>query len=164
MNAELLVNVIKDHLVDGKDLEIVKNLYSDDKYTRLKWKSAKDIFSGGQQVTGLDFPDGRIGLTSAYSTVGEIKKILESNDLHFKTYKGYYSYHFTVNPGRLKIDFLSLYQNDTDKFLNYFKLLDREEKKDVLEGILDCEYANEEVVGWLNKHEIDLLREITLNE
>ena len=156
MNAELLINVLKDYLVDGKDLEIVKNLWKEDRYTRLKWKSAKDIFSG-QQITGLDFPNGRIGLTSKYSTASEIEKMLKSNGLHYEIFKGYYDYHFTVNQGSLKIDYVSIYKDDAEKFLKYFKLLDKEEKKDVLKEILDCEYINEELTKWLSEHETDLL-------
>lgn len=165
MNAELLVNVIKDCLRDGKDLEIVKNLWSEDKYTRLKWKSAKDIFDGGQQVTGLDYPNGKIGLTSRYSTVDEIEKMLKSNGLHYETFKGgYFDYHFTVYPGKLKIDYVSVYKNDAEKFLKYFKLLNKEEKKDALQKIMECEYDNEKVNKWLNENEADLLREISFND
>jgi len=163
MNAELLVNVIKDCLRDGKDLEIVKNLWSEDKYTRLKWKSAKDIFEGGQQVTGLDFPNGKIGLTSKYSTRDEIKKILSSNNLNYDFFEGYKDYHFTVYPGRLKIDYVSLYKDDSEKFLRYFKLLDKEEKKDALKEILECEHDNEKATAWLSEYEAELLREVSFN-
>jgi hypothetical protein len=160
MNAELFINVLKDYL-EAKDLEIVKNLYKGDNYVRLKWKYAKDIFSG-QQITGLDFPDGKIGLTSKHSTADEIENMLKLNGLYYKSFKGY-DYHFTVDRGKLKIDFLSLYKNDSDKFMNYFRLLNKEEKKEVLKEALDCEYTNEKVTEWLSEHETDLLREISFN-
>ncbi len=163
MNAELLINVLKDYLRDGKDLKIVKNLWKEDKYTRLQWKNAEDICSD-QQIAGLDFPNGKIGLASKYSTADEIEKILRSNGLRFETYKGCRDYHFTVYPGSLKINYVSVYKDDAEKFLRYFKLLDKEEKKDVLEEILDCEYTNEKVTEWLSEHETGLLREISFND
>ena len=162
MNAELLINVLMDYL-EAKDLEIVKNLYKGDNYVRLKWKYAKDIFSG-QQITGLDLSNGKIGLTSKYSTAKEIENILKSNDLHYDIFEDYFHYHFTVNQGKLKIDFLSLYKNDSDKFLNYFRLLNKEEKKDALKEIIDCEHNNPKVTDWLSEHETDLLREVSFND
>lgn len=165
MNAELLVNVIKDCLIDGKDLEIVKNLWKEDRYTRLKWKNAKDIFSG-QAITGLDLPDGRIVISSDYPlTASEIEKMLKSNGLCYKVLESGNTYrHFYINQEKLKINYLLLYKDAAKKFINYFKLLDKEEKKDVLKEVLDCEFTNEKVTEWLSEHETDLLREISFND
>ncbi len=165
MNLELVLTMLMYHL-GKKDLELVRNLYHDDEYLRIKWKNSKDIFTG-QIVSGCYSNGDKIFLASERpSATVEIKRVLGSNNLKYKTIEGSMNYSslFFVNDGKLKIEWLSIYKSDAEKFLDHFKVLEKYEKKDVLKEVLDCEYTNEKVTEWLSEHETDLLREISFND
>ncbi len=67
---------------------------------------------------------------------------------------------FDISP---KTGGLSLYRNNSKKFIEYFSKIDKERKKDLLNVIFSCDYDNKEVIEWLNKHEQELIREVGFN-
>lgn len=58
---------------------------------------------------------------------------------------------------------MQLYRNDTKRFIKYFSKIEKGRKKDLLNEIFSCEYENKEVIEWLNKNELELLREAGFN-
>ena len=58
---------------------------------------------------------------------------------------------------------LNLYRNDAKGFTKFFSKMDRKKKKEMLNMIFSCDYDNKEVIDWLNKNEMDLLREAGFN-
>jgi hypothetical protein len=67
---------------------------------------------------------------------------------------------FNTDP---KIYGLSLYRDDTKRFIKFFSKIDKDRKKGLLNEIFSCDYENKEVIDWLNKNEQDLLREAGFN-
>lgn len=58
---------------------------------------------------------------------------------------------------------LSLYRENPDKFIEYFKHRDVNEKKNILKSLLEYDFINEKVVDWLNENESKLVRDVGLN-
>jgi ribosomal protein L23 len=67
---------------------------------------------------------------------------------------------FNTDP---KINGLSLYKENSKRFITYFSKMGKDKKKDLLNVIFSCDYDNKEVIEWLNKNELDLLREAGFN-
>ncbi|MDP2906428.1 MAG: hypothetical protein Q8O03_00660 [Nanoarchaeota archaeon] len=63
----------------------------------------------------------------------------------------------------LSLDYLTLYQNKPEDFIDYFKTRTIEEKKVIIKDVMDTDFVNEKVIDWLNQHESDLIREVGLN-
>ena len=61
------------------------------------------------------------------------------------------------------LDYLSLYNKCSQGFVEYFQSRSTEEKKMILNDLMDCEFTNNEVVNWLNENEQDLIREVGFN-
>lgn len=61
------------------------------------------------------------------------------------------------------MDYLKLYKEDADTFIEYFKNRTIEEKKVILRDIMDYEFTNEKVIDWLNKNEAEPIREVGFN-
>jgi len=58
---------------------------------------------------------------------------------------------------------LCLYKGSAEIFIDYFSnLICVEEKKNILRSIFNCDYNNQEIIDWLDKHEIELVREVGL--
>jgi len=63
----------------------------------------------------------------------------------------------------IRLDYLKLYKEEAEGFINYFKERALEEKKVMLKDIMNCDFVNEKVADWLNQNESDLLREVGFN-
>jgi len=63
----------------------------------------------------------------------------------------------------LSLDYLTLYQNKPEDFIDYFKTRTIEEKKVIIKDVMDTDFVNEKVIDWLNQNEPDLIREVGLN-
>jgi hypothetical protein len=64
----------------------------------------------------------------------------------------------------LKLDHLELYKNSAKNFIDYFNNRNLEEKKVILKDIMSYDFANEEIIKWLNETHLDLVREVGFNE
>lgn len=62
-----------------------------------------------------------------------------------------------------KVYGLRLYRGDAKGFMKFFSKIDKSRKKELLNEIFSCEYENKEVIEWLNKNELELLREAGFN-
>lgn len=60
------------------------------------------------------------------------------------------------------LDHLRLYKNDSKGFMEYFGSKPVEEKKAIIKDLMECDVTNEEVVNWLTKNHMDLVREVGL--
>lgn len=67
---------------------------------------------------------------------------------------------FNTDP---KVYGLKLYKDDTKRFIKFFSKIDKSRKKELLNEIFSCDYENKEVIEWLNKNELELLREAGFN-
>lgn len=63
----------------------------------------------------------------------------------------------------IRQDYLKLYQEDAEGFINYFTDRCTEEKKVILKDIMECDSINDKVIEWLNNNESDLVREVGIN-
>ncbi len=63
----------------------------------------------------------------------------------------------------IRLDYLKLYREDAEGFINYFAERRVEEKKVILNDIMDGDFTNEKVIDWLNENEEDLIREVGFN-
>ena len=64
----------------------------------------------------------------------------------------------------VNLDYINIYKEDSDGFIEYFKTQDEEEKKIILKGIMNCAHTNKVVTDWLHKNEIDLVREASFSD
>ncbi len=73
--------------------------------------------------------------------------------------------HFLWSKGfeDFNLDLRTLYKEDSEGFIKYFKGKNVEEKKSILKDIMDYEFTNEKVAKFLNKKYLDLIREVGLN-
>lgn len=55
------------------------------------------------------------------------------------------------------------YKENSNKFIEYFQNRSHENKKKILKKIFECDFTNEEVIGWLNKKESRLVRGVGLS-
>jgi len=58
------------------------------------------------------------------------------------------------------MDYLKIYKEDPDTFIDYFSSRSLEEKKVIIKDIMESEHTNEKVINWLNEKEADLIREV----
>lgn len=56
-------------------------------------------------------------------------------------------------------DYMQLYKKDSVEFLAYFSRNTDHSKKKILRNLFKSDFVNEEVITWLEKNEIDILRE-----
>lgn len=63
----------------------------------------------------------------------------------------------------IKLDYLKLYKEDAQGFIDYFSNRHEEEQKVILRDIMDCDFINDKVTEWLNQNESELIREVGLN-
>lgn len=63
----------------------------------------------------------------------------------------------------IELDYVSMYKDDANTFIDYFTKRSVQEKKVILKDIIGCDFVNEKVADWLNQNEADLLREVGLN-
>lgn len=61
------------------------------------------------------------------------------------------------------MDYLQLYKEDTQGFIDYFSAKEIKEKKIMLKSIMDSDFINEKVIDWLSEHETNLVREVGLD-
>ncbi|MBM3200224.1 hypothetical protein FJZ53_04765 [Candidatus Woesearchaeota archaeon] len=67
-------------------------------------------------------------------------------------------------PEKMVKYYVNLYKTDSEKFIRFFqKRRNQDDKKKILEGILSCDFSNEEVIKYLDSHWSDLVREVGLN-
>lgn len=62
----------------------------------------------------------------------------------------------------VSLDYMDLYQNNADGFIKYFGSKTPKEKKIILRDIMDCDFTNKAVTGWLDINELDLIREVSM--
>jgi len=60
------------------------------------------------------------------------------------------------------LDYLRLYSHNADDFIEYFKKRTSDEKKVILNDMMDCNIYNAQVIDWFNKNELELIRHIGL--
>lgn len=63
----------------------------------------------------------------------------------------------------IELDYLNFYKEKASIFIEYFSQRGADEKKVILQDIMNCDFVNEEVANWLNQNEVELLREVGLN-
>ncbi len=63
----------------------------------------------------------------------------------------------------IRLDYLKLYKEEAEEFISYFKDRPSEEKKVILNDIMECDFINDKVTEWLNQNESDLIREVGFN-
>lgn len=64
------------------------------------------------------------------------------------------------SPEKMVTYYISLYKNDAEKFIRFFKKRHlHSDKKKILEGILECDFVNEEVIKYLDDYWQNLIRE-----
>jgi len=61
------------------------------------------------------------------------------------------------------LDYLDLYKENAEGFIEYFSSKNPEERKIILKDIMDCDFVNGDVADWLNKNELELVKEVGLN-
>ena len=64
----------------------------------------------------------------------------------------------------VNLDYMNLYKKDSQEFIEYFKSRKPDDKKVILKGILNCDYTNKAVADWLDENEIELVREVSMQE
>ena len=62
----------------------------------------------------------------------------------------------------LKLENICLYKENAQGFIELFSSLKEREQKAVLKSIMDCAYENKEIIKWLDKNYIGLIREVGL--
>ncbi|MDP2907918.1 MAG: hypothetical protein Q8O03_08320 [Nanoarchaeota archaeon] len=72
--------------------------------------------------------------------------------------KGYKS-----TPEKMITYYTSLYKEDSDKFVRFFRKRDFKEKKKILEGILECDFTNETIIKYFDENWSNLVREVGLS-
>ncbi|MBM3199798.1 hypothetical protein FJZ53_02585 [Candidatus Woesearchaeota archaeon] len=60
----------------------------------------------------------------------------------------------------IRLDYLKLYKEDAEEFIEYFNERRSEEKKVILKDVMEYDFINDKVTEWLNEHEADLIREV----
>ncbi len=63
----------------------------------------------------------------------------------------------------VNLDYMNMYKKDSQKFIEYFKSKEQEDKKIILKDIMNCDYTNKDAADWLNKNELDLVREVSMD-
>ncbi len=63
----------------------------------------------------------------------------------------------------VNLDYMNLYKNDAEEFAEYFSSRNKEDKKIILKDIINCDYTNKYAADWLNKNELDLVREVSMD-
>ena len=61
------------------------------------------------------------------------------------------------------LDYMDIYQNDADKFIDYFKSRAPGEKKTILKDIMGCDYNNKPIADWLDENELELMRKVSMD-
>lgn len=61
------------------------------------------------------------------------------------------------------MDYLKLYRENTDLFIEYFSSRGLEEKKIIMKDVMESDFVNEKVISWLNEKETALIREVGLD-
>ncbi|MBL7100380.1 MAG: hypothetical protein ISS23_00325 [Nanoarchaeota archaeon] len=56
-----------------------------------------------------------------------------------------------------------LYENNAEEFMDYFSILEAEEKEGVLRLVYNSECKNEEIISWLDKNEPELVKKVGLD-
>jgi len=86
------------------------------------------------------------------------------NSLGLSLHKSSYStYLWAKGFKNIKLDYLKLYEEDAELFIEFFRNKSLQKKKTILNEIMESDIANEEVIGWLDKHEPELLKEASFN-
>ncbi len=62
----------------------------------------------------------------------------------------------------VNLDYMNMYKKDSQKFIEYFKSKEKDDKKIILKAIMDCDYTNKDAADWLNENELDLVREVSM--
>lgn len=71
---------------------------------------------------------------------------------------------YKSTPEKMVAYYISLYKTDSEKFIHFFtKRQLHNEKKKILEGILECDFVNEEVIKHLDENWSNLVREVGLS-
>lgn len=82
---------------------------------------------------------------------------------HWVTFEGEDKGHKST-PEKMVAYYVSLYNEDSNKFIRFFKKRkDYKDKKKILEGLLECDFVNEEVIKYLDESWPNLVREVGLS-
>ena len=63
----------------------------------------------------------------------------------------------------IKLDYMQIYKENADNFIEYFKSKKQDDKKTILKSIMNCDYTNKAVADWLDENELELVREVSMN-
>ena len=64
---------------------------------------------------------------------------------------------------KVSLDYMKIYKENANNFIEYFKTKKQDDKKTILKGIMNCDYTNKAVADWLHENEIELLREVSMD-
>jgi hypothetical protein len=65
-------------------------------------------------------------------------------------------------PEKMVAYYISLYKEDSEKFIRFFRKRKFKEQKKILESILECEFTNETIIQYLDENWSNLVREVGL--
>ena len=63
----------------------------------------------------------------------------------------------------IKLDYMQIYKENADNFIEYFKNKNQDDKKTILKRLMNCDYTNKAVADWMDKNEIKLLRKVSMD-
>ena len=63
----------------------------------------------------------------------------------------------------VNLDYIQIYKENADNFIEYFKSKKQDDKKTILKDIMNCDYTNKAVADWLDENEIELVREVSMD-
>lgn len=92
------------------------------------------------------------------------KKVIKALEFKKADNSIYNSFLWSKGFKTIGLDHLRLYKDDTKGFIEYFNNKSAEERKVIIQDLLKSDVTNEEVVNWLTKNYMDLVREVGLND
>ena len=97
-----------------------------------------------------------INETAQKETLRILKSIRERNPVYdqFLWDKGF---------KEVNLDYIQIYKENANNFIEYFKSKKQDDKKTILKSIMNCDYTNKAVVDWLDENEIELVREVSMD-
>lgn len=63
----------------------------------------------------------------------------------------------------VELDYINLYKDDAQRFIEYFSSRGIEDQKVIIKDVLQCDHVNNEIVNWLEANHYELLREVSFN-
>lgn len=119
-----------------------------------------------QMYQGLKENQNKLFLVDSSLGFKDCLKILSEEgylDSHFPfTVDGYADF-LLANGNQKPADYyIDLYKEDGEGFIDYFQTRSSYEKKNILKDIFGCDFVNEDVAGWLDENEVELVREASM--